>query len=485
MSAKKDKPKGAGSVNTTVDSKREFFKKHEFSVIVELKREEFVASMGTEKTLFQQLEDITGSKPLTVFSRPEPDKKDAYQPANMINAQISSDLARYVELTAKSKDNAVGLAGEIKSKMKDKVVEVLPVPLAEPALGPVSAEPTDVSTITPDFGHLQKYLGPGPDGVNALFAWQYPGGDGRDIKIIDIEGGWRLTHENIVNSKFNHWGGQIKEESAWLEHGTAVVALMGGPHDNTGVNGISPGAIVGMVSPFDNKGSNKQRVASQILAALELMRPGDVMLLELQRPGPRNNFQSDAAQKGYIPICYWPDIRAAISTAVQSGVCVVQVAGNGGEDLDDNMYDGRFDQSKYDTGAILVGAGAPPGGMFGAARSQLEFSNYGSRLDCQCWGQTVVTAGYGDLWGGVGDENQSYTSRFMGTSSAAPLVAGLVACLQGRHKYVHGCPMPPLMVRTALNNIGWVQGDSVASPSKNRIGLQPDLMMLFNSLGLA
>ena len=48
----------------------------------------------------------------------------------------------------------------------------------------------------------------------------------------------------------------------------------------------------------------------------------------------------------------------------------------------------------------------------------------------QGWGWHVATLAYGDAQGGR-SENSWYTLRFSGTSSASPIVAGAVACLQG------------------------------------------------------
>ena len=87
-----------------------------------------------------------------------------------------------------------------------------------------------------------------------------------------------------------------------------------------------------------------------------------------------------------------------------------------------------------DSGAILVGAGAPPPGTHGRDhgpdRSRLDFSNFGARVDAQGWGEEVTTCGYGDLQGGT-NEDLWYTDTFSGTSSASPIVVGALGCLQG------------------------------------------------------
>src|SRR5215813_12341024 len=112
---------------------------------------------------------------------------------------------------------------------------------------------------------------------------------------------------------------------------------------------------------------------------------------------------------------WWPDNLAAIQFAVRRGVIVVEAGGNGAENLDDPIYDqpaqgfpatwvNPFRRNPVDSGAIIVGAGAPPSGNFGSDRSRLGFSNYGALVDAQGWGREVVTTGYGDLQGGANED---------------------------------------------------------------------------------
>src|SRR5207237_3049988 len=107
-----------------------------------------------------------------------------------------------------------------------------------------------------------------------------------------------------------------------------------------------------------------------------------------------------------------------------------------------------FARGTRDSGAIVVGAGAPPPGTHGRDhgpdRSRLDFSNYGSVIDVQGWGREVTTAAYGDLQGGV-NEDVWYTDQFSGTSSASPIVVGAVGCLQGAMRS-RGTPQTPAQV---------------------------------------
>lgn len=78
---------------------------------------------------------------------------------------------------------------------------------------------------------------------------------------------------------------------------------------------------------------------------------------------------------GYICVEWWPCDLLAIQYATQKGVIVVEAAGNGSEDLDDPFYNApnpTFPKNWKNpltnptvSGAIMVGAGAPPNGLYG------------------------------------------------------------------------------------------------------------------------
>lgn len=54
------------------------------------------------------------------------------------------------------------------------------------------------------------------------------------------------------------------------------------------------------------------------------------------------------------------------------------------------------------------------------------FSNYGSRIDAFGYGESIITTGYGNL---IAANGSKYTGVFAGTSSATPIVAGVVTML--------------------------------------------------------
>jgi hypothetical protein len=133
-----------------------------------------------------------------------------------------------------------------------------------------------------------------------------------------------------------------------------------------------------------------------------------------------------------------------------------------------------------------VGAVAPPpnthGHDHGPDRSRLDFSNWGSVVDVQGWGREVTTTGgrgdqAGDLQGGT-DEDEWYTDRFSGTSSATPIVTGVLGCIQGALRAHGRIRLTPARARAELRSGGSAQQDATGRPATQRIGSRPDLRRL-------
>jgi len=345
--------------------------------------------------------------------------------------------------------------------------------------------------ITADFSGRQIYLNAAPAGIDARYAWTQPGGRGAGVRIVDIEGAWRFTHEDLLQNQGGVIGGTQSTDIGWRNHGTAVIGEFGGDRNGMGIEGICPDANVRAVSIF---GPGMGSAAAIRQAALAL-NPGDIILIELHRPGPRFNFASRNDQLGYIAIEWWEDDFAAIQFATGRGVIVVEAAGNGAENLDDPLYNTRpvgfpaswnnpFNRANRDSRAILVGAGAPPEGTHGRNhgpdRSRLGFSNWGRSVDAQGWGREVTTCGYGDLQGGS-NEDLWYTDTFSGTSSASPIVVGALACVQGNRRARGLAPLTPAQARQRLRTTGSPQQDAPGRPATQSIGNRPNLRQLIGA----
>jgi hypothetical protein len=372
-------------------------------------------------------------------------------------------------------------------------------PMSPPVMPSLAAPAGGVAPpTTPDFTPQQLYLDPAPGGIDARYAWTLAGGKGQGVQVIDIEGAWRFSHEDLLQNQGGVIGGTPSGDIGWRNHGTAVAGEFSADENGFGVTGIAPLANVRAISVFAPPAN--QSPAKAITDAANALNPGDIILIELHAPGPRFNFQGRNDQLGYIAMEWWPANFAAIlyATSVR-GVIVVEAGGNGAENLDDPLYStlaqgfpanwtNPFNLANPQSGAIIVGAGAPPPGTHGrnhgADRSRLGFSNFGARVDVQGWGREVTTAGYGDLQGPAGNEDLWYTDQFSGTSSASPIIVGTVASLQGALRGANKTLLTPATARNLLRSTGSPQQDEPGRPATQRIGNRPDLRQALVQLGV-
>lgn len=399
-----------------------------------------------------------------------------------------ADLGRYQLVTA-PEERIEDLASELNAHHLVAAAYVspplLPAPAPRIARGPrggmllAAAPPLPPGMTTPDFSDRQGYLNASPDGVDARWAWTQPGGRGDGVSIIDIEGGWCFDHEDLHHSVDGLVGGVALSDPVWRNHGTAVLSELVGDDNGVGVTGIVPNARVAALSH-----SGEATPVRAIVAATKRLRPGDILLLEVQQAGPRFNFTLRADQAGYIPVEWFDATFRAVAYAVSQGIIVVSAGANGGEDLDDPIYSIRpnsgsmtfppdwvnpFDRNRRDSGSIVVGAGAPPSTAFGPDRARLAFSNFGAMVDAQGWGEEVTACGYGQLQGGP--EQRLYTGDFGGTSGASPIVVGALAAVQGIRKAMGRPPLTPAQARDLLRATGAPQRGNTAQ----RIGTRPNI----------
>lgn len=452
-------------------------------------KEGFASVTGTDVSSFA---DFAKSKGITVQPLFGPEERLKTSSASFTAATGAElpDLSTYYRVWA-PEERLASLAEEI-SKL-DVVSAAYIKPPAEPAqinvMLPTAEEPP---TTTPDFTSRQGYLEAAPTGVDAKYAWTQPGGGGAGIRIIDIEGAWRFSHEDLIQNQGGVIAGTQSTDLGWRNHGTAVNGEFGADRNTFGVTGISPDAQARAISIFGSTGSS-----GAIRQAADALSPGDIILIELHRAGPRYNFSARGDQKGYVAIEWWPDDFDAIKYATGKGVIVVEAGGNGAENLDDAIYNNPapgfpagwtnpYNRNNRDSGAIVVGAGNPPSGTHGRTgnwmdiyvdRARCGFSNYGAIIDAQGWGWEVTTCGYGDLQGGT-NEDYWYTDTFSGTSSASPIIVGVLACVQGILRAQGKALMTPAKARSCLRSTGSAQQDAAGRPATQRVGNRPNIKQL-------
>ncbi|HEX2312108.1 MAG TPA: hypothetical protein VHJ17_00105 [Thermomonospora sp.] len=255
-------------------------------------------------------------------------------------------------------------------------------------------------------------------------------------------------------------------------HGNASAAITGARDDNgAGLAGLAPHARL-QLTYWDGAGLDE---------VIATGKPGDVALLEVA-------YRVGSTGRWY-PVEWSAEGYDMITRATQAGITVVEAAGNGGNDLDDpNDSYATVIRDRPDSGAIMVGAGAPPspggsnclGSAPPAERTALSFSTYGSRVDVQAYGSCVATMGRPGnqtLTPTETDPNKMYDDRFNGTSSASAVIAGTVAALQGVARQ-QGAVLAPRDVRRILTATGTPQ----PAGDPHHIGPLPNLRAAISAL---
>lgn len=315
----------------------------------------------------------------------------------------------------------------------------------------------DIRPQTIDFVNLQGYTMP-EIGINIQDLQRDGRATGEGITVANIEYYFNPDHEDLCNVE-TPWSYTIPEfvfQNGWDNHGTAALGVLIAKDNDYGVTGLVPHANAAFFPEYTvENGSNR---ATAILRAVDFLKRGDVLMLEMQ---------TSNLSGGYGPAELDRSVWLATRAAVDAGITVVAAAGNGARDLDSSLF--SFWANWGDSGAIIVGAGTPD-----ANRDALPFSTYGSRVTLQGWGTNVATLGYGTIFDP--DENQTYTDSFNGTSSATPIVAGAAAALQSYAKTTHKLVLSPDDLKHLLVVTGDPQG------SGGDIGPRPNVQRASESL---
>jgi hypothetical protein len=318
------------------------------------------------------------------------------------------------------------------------------------------------------YNTTQNYLDAASTGINARWAWNQTNGIGAGIAFIDLEQGWFPNHEDLPGPTILHGDNKDGVGGYKGDHGTAVLGEVVGVDNTVGIVGIAPGITsTNMVSHYDATSNTNGHVADAIVAAITNLNVGDVLLLEVQR--------------SLLPTEIDDADFDAIRLAVAHGIIVIEAAGNGNEDLDtwqnsnnQQILNPASPQFR-DSGAIIVGASESA-----FPHDRWASSNFGLRIDCFGWGENIVTAGYGDLDAGTGDDS-TYTDSFGGTSGASPMIAGAALIVQGMYEANTNTRLSPGQMRTLLSTLGTSQGPNTAG----NIGIMPDLQQILqNVLGV-
>ncbi len=416
-----------------------------------------------------------------LFTRPLSQLDRDRNNAEKQSRKYMADLANYIALSFKDEASALTALNKLQRLKVVATVYFPPIP-----------RNADIPPVTNNLGPSQGYLNSSlaSNGIDALYAWQFQGGHGELVRIIDIEAAWNLEHEDLPSpfveigiNAYNYrdqveWITELVGKSIGIDHGTAVLGEMVSMNDGTGVTGIAYNSEYGYSSVINGVFAN---TANAVNMAVSSLNAGDIILIEQHAKGPGSNAgcnDGNCGQWRFVAMEYWQAEYDAIANATAQGIIVVEAAGNGGQNLDNPRYQGKFIRTVRDSGAIIVGAGTSNN------RAPMAWSNNGTRIDVQGWGQNVMTLGYGrpvdsNRFNGD-DSNQWYTGFFNGTSSASPIVVGAAAVLQGINKSMGAPPITPSGMRSLLA----VNGTPQTSVGSGLIGPLPNLRSTLNNMGI-
>jgi subtilisin family serine protease len=305
------------------------------------------------------------------------------------------------------------------------------------------------------------------------------GAGGEGIRFVDVEEAWRRSHP-AYSAHAPAMATTPPLDNRDLvgtfvgDHGTAVLGIVAATGQGVRVRGVAPRlASVLCSSHYDAATGEELHTVDAIAEAVDHMEHGDVLLLEVQRPGEGGTRP--------LPTEIDPADFDAISDATGAGIVVVEAAGNGTRDLDlwrhptDGPLRAMRRDGPGDSQAIIVGSCVAQRFQDGHAR--FPDSNWGERVDCYAWGESVATAF-------ATASTADYTTGFNGTSAASAIVAGVAVATQGMQRAAHpGSPLDSPTMREYLS--GPANTPQRPATDKRHIGRMPNLAALATRIGAA
>lgn len=311
-----------------------------------------------------------------------------------------------------------------------------------------------------------------PNGVDAFYAWNVAGGDGRGIRFADVEHGWSLTHEDLADAHVVRVAAVPPDIARFVDHGTAVLGIVLGSDNGLGSVGVAP-RCQGFVAPARSPdGANN--VPDALMQAGFAVGSGGVVLVELAE-------QFTTVSEPAIPIEFNFAVQRVMRLLAVFGVTVIEPAGNNGIDLDAFPFFAHLQRGNpkfFDSFAVMVGASRP------TTVTPAPGSTHGSRVDCfapgnriQAPSSTVAPADHGYQVGG-----------FSGTSAAGAVIAGAAVALQGMAlantgNFLGAQDMRRLLSDPTINVLS--EHSTAANPNADGIGVLPDLHAIARHQGFA
>lgn len=375
-------------------------------------------------------------------------------------------------------------AGQDHDALADRLQawDVVEIAYVESPPTPPPVDPDESATI--DLDNLGHLLG-NRAGIGALLVRDRSGGRGEGTHFADVEQGWDLDSTDAFVDHPDLDPGDLAPGRITLRsgvnnnsprHGINVLGVIRALENSKHAQGVAPLARGILVSEYRNPGDTEANRGDAILAALDALPAGGVMLLELQIE------RTDRAPSAE----FWPvELEDAslrmIQLATALGVTVIEAAGDGDDQVGTTTNLGRLDDTPQldptstsfaDSGAILVASAThrdPHRPLGFGVNIQ---TRYGTRVDCYAWGEKVGTTSV-DAMGG-----EKYDGSFGDTSAASAIIAGTALVVQGMFQAAGGFPVMPARLRDILRDA--TLGTRSEDPPNDQIGVMPDLSLIAN-----
>ncbi len=272
--------------------------------------------------------------------------------------------------------------------------------------------------------------------VNIIGVWDSYRGSGITIGIVDD--GLQVAHPDLapavdttIDWDFNDADDDPSPDVYWDDHGTACAGVAAARGDNAlGVSGAAPEAtLVGLRligGPSDDA-----------MEAAALAHTNDLIFLKSNSWGPDDDGRT---LEGPGPLTLSALAQGVTSGRGGKGTIYTWAGGNGLESNDNANYDG-YANSIY---TIAVAALSDRG-------AQASYSEPGACLvvtapSSSDYRQGITTT---DLVGADGNSYTDYDSEFGGTSSATPLVTGVIALLLQANPDLGWRDVQEILIRSA------------------------------------
>ena len=348
-------------------------------------------------------------------------------------------------------------------------------------------------------------------GVDAMGVWSasndaaWAFGDG--VQYVDIERGWELLHPSLLSapntSKINFLSNintiNLSHDTSTptpyfnSRHGTAVLGILSANDNQVGWKGISEKATGYVISNYwsDPNPANPalvvENIPNSIMAAIDKLNSGDVILLELETQVP-------GFGEAFWPVECLNNVFPVIQLAIEHGITVIEPAGNWARDFDSTItptpFNTNLNNNPYfnqDSGAIIVGAAIVTGSFGGGRKGTRSLSsNFGNRVNCFAWSDSAYTLDINEISGTPAADR----TDFGGTSVAAAIIAGAAIILQAAAKNKLGKPFSAWEVRNRLSDMtkGTKTFDSTPKasnpnpdPNADKIGVMPNLRKIIDA----